>query len=119
MHRFDRACLSRRSHVFWIRKAVPVELAASLGKTDVRRSLRTKSPLVARQRARTVLIVIEEAFETLRALRLPPEARTAFDAIVNHIGRSRPHGRQMGPASEVSHAAAVPDPARPDSDRLS
>jgi hypothetical protein len=85
MHRFDRACLSRRSHVFWIRKAVPVDLAASLGKTDVRRSLRTKSPLVARQRARTVLIVIEEAFETLRALGLPPEARTAFDAIVNHM----------------------------------
>lgn len=31
MHRFERACLSRRSHVFWIRKAVPVELATGLG----------------------------------------------------------------------------------------
>jgi hypothetical protein len=66
MHRFDRACLSRRSHVFWIRKAVPGDLAASLGKTDVRRSLKTSSPLVARQRARTVLIVIEEALRRFR-----------------------------------------------------
>lgn len=85
MHRFDRACLSRRSHVFWIRKAVPGDLAASLGKTDVRRSLRTSSPLVARQRARTVLIVIEEAFETLRALGLPPEGRAALNAIINQM----------------------------------
>lgn len=41
-----------------------MELAASVGSTDVRRSLRTRSPPFARQRARTVLIVIEEAFET-------------------------------------------------------
>lgn len=62
-----------------------MDLAASLGKTDLRRSLRTSSPLVARQRARTVLIVIEEAFETLRALGLPREGRAAFDAIVNQM----------------------------------
>ncbi len=85
MHRFDRACLSRRSHVFWIRKAVPVELAASLGKTDVRRSLRTSSPLVARQRARTALVVIEEAFETLRAVGLPPQGRAALEAILTQM----------------------------------
>lgn len=85
MHRFDRICLSRRSHVFWIRKAVPAALAAGLGKTDVRRSLKTSSPLVARQRARTILVVIEEAFEMLRAMGLPPQGRAALDAILTQM----------------------------------
>lgn len=85
MHRFERACLSRRSHVFWIRKAVPVELATGLGRTDIRRSLRTSNAQVARQRARTLLVIIEEAFETLRAMGLPPQGRVALDAILNQV----------------------------------
>lgn len=85
MQRFERACLSRRSHVFWVRKAVPVELAVGLGRTDVRRSLRTSNAQVARRRARTLLVVIEEAFETLRAMGLPPQGRAALDAILNQV----------------------------------
>lgn len=85
MHGPLASSLIRRGHIFWIRKSVPVEFAPCLGTTDIRRSLRTSDARVARQRARTLVSVVEEAFETLRSVGLPPHGRSALNAIIDHV----------------------------------
>ncbi|WMT91956.1 DUF6538 domain-containing protein [Pelagibacterium sp. H642] len=75
----------RRGPVFWFRKAVPVDLIDRLGSSDIRRSLRTCNKRMARQRAWTLILVVEEAFAVLRDAGLTPGVRAAFDAILDRV----------------------------------
>ncbi|WP_332719504.1 DUF6538 domain-containing protein [Pelagibacterium mangrovi] len=75
----------RRGPVFWFRKAVPADLIDRLGRSDIRRSLRTCNKRMARQRAWTLILVVEEAFAVLRDAGLTPGVRAAFDAILDRI----------------------------------
>lgn len=80
------ACLvHRRGPVFWFRKAVPVDLTDRLGCSDIRRSLRTSNVRVARQRAWSLVLVVEDAFETLRRSGVSPEARDVFARIIGAV----------------------------------
>ena len=109
------------------RKAAPVDLAASVRSTDVRRSLRTRSPPFARQRARPALIVIEEAFGTLSRQHVTTDRsrhrrrRSSGPLQCQHLvgtGRSRPSFRLAAfgitpmplPRSPRSRPTAVPRP---------
>ncbi|XKG96927.1 tyrosine-type recombinase/integrase [Pelagibacterium halotolerans] len=62
-----------------------MDLIDRLGNSDIRRSLRTCNKRVARQRAWTLILVIEEAFAVLRDARLSPGVRAAFDAILDRV----------------------------------
>ena len=75
----------RRGPVFWFRKAVPVDLIDRLGRSDIRRSLRTCNLRVAKQRAWSLILLIEDAFAELRAAGFTPGARAALDAILNQM----------------------------------
>lgn len=75
----------RRGSVFWFRKAVPAGLTDRLGRSDIRRSLRTSNKRVARQRSWTLILVIEDAFAVLRDAELTPCVRGAFDAILGRV----------------------------------
>ncbi|MEP0510568.1 MAG: DUF6538 domain-containing protein [Aurantimonas coralicida] len=77
--------VGRRGSVFWFRKPVPVDLIARLGKSDIRRSLRTCDRRTATKRGWALVRAVEEAFETLRSAGLGPHARLAFGAILDHV----------------------------------
>ncbi|SKA22199.1 Site-specific recombinase XerD [Consotaella salsifontis] len=62
-----------------------MDLVSCLGKSDIRRSLRTSDARAARRRAWTLLRAVEEAFETLRRAGLSSDARSAFGAILDHV----------------------------------
>ena len=80
------ACsVHRRGLVLWFRKTVPVDLTDRLGCSDIRRSLRTSNVRVARQRAWSLVLVIEEAVETLRRSGISPEARDVFARIIGAL----------------------------------
>ncbi|MEH6720773.1 MAG: DUF6538 domain-containing protein [Aurantimonas endophytica] len=77
--------VTRRGSVFWFRRPVPVDLIARLGKSDIRRSLRTCDRRTATRRGWALVRAVEEAFETLRSAGLGPDARSAFGAILDHV----------------------------------
>lgn len=85
MLKFTSSLVHRRGPVFWFRKSVPVDLIDRLGSSDIRRSLRTSNGRLARQRAWTLILLVEDAFAVLRAEGLSPCARSALDAIINRM----------------------------------
>ncbi|MDF2798310.1 MAG: integrase family protein [Devosia sp.] len=85
MLRSTSSLVHRRGLVYWFRKSVPVDLIDRLGSSDLRRSLRTCNGRVARQRAWTLILLVEDAFAVLRAEGLSPNARSVLDAIINRV----------------------------------
>jgi integrase len=75
----------RRGPVYWFRRSVPVDLIDRLGNTDIRRSLRTCNKRVARQRAWTLVLLVEEAFAILRDAGLKPGARDALNVVLGRV----------------------------------
>jgi hypothetical protein len=85
LHGSTSSLVHRRGPVCWFRKAVPVDLTDRLGSSDIRRSLRTCSARMARQRAWALILVVEDAFAVLRDAELSPGAREASNAIFSHV----------------------------------
>lgn len=85
MLRSTSSLVHRRGPVFWFRKAVPVDLIDRLGSSDIRRSLRTCNARVARQRAWTLVLLIEEAFAVLRDAGLSSGARDALNVVLGRV----------------------------------
>lgn len=104
MHGSIAPSVARRGHVFWIRKSIPAEFAASLGTTDIRRSLFTSDTRMSKRSARTLVSVVEEAFETLRSMGLPPQARSALDAVIDHVMDDfDSNGRRKEPIATITN----------------
>lgn len=85
MHRSTSSLVHRRGPVFWFRKSVPVDLIDRLGSSDIRRSLRTCNARVARQRAWSLVLLLEDAFAVLRDAGLTPGARDALTVVVGNL----------------------------------
>lgn len=85
MLRSTSSLVHRRGPVFWFRRSVPVDLIDRLGGSDIRRSLRTCNARVARQRAWTLVLLIEDAFAVLRNAGLTPGARDALNVVLGHV----------------------------------
>jgi uncharacterized coiled-coil DUF342 family protein len=60
--------LVRRGNMFHFRIAVPRELMARVGKSEIKTTLRTTDPLTARQRSRVLSSAIEALFEEVRRM---------------------------------------------------
>jgi hypothetical protein len=56
-----------KTGVYWLRKVVPVDLRAAVGKRELIRSLGTKDPKEARARAPAVIAELEAVLEAARA----------------------------------------------------
>ena len=56
-----------KTGVFWLRKRVPADLVAVLGKTKERYSLKTRDPAVAKQRHAEELLKLEKRWAGLRS----------------------------------------------------
>lgn len=109
MHASIASFVHRRGPVFWFRRAVPEDLASGLGETDIRRSLKTSDARLARQRAWSLVLVVEEAFAKLRSAGLAPGARDALSAILDNVMDDFDKGpAAMGRARQVSHAVRQP-----------
>lgn len=52
--------------IFWLRKRVPDDLRPILGKTEEKRSLKTRDPLEAKRRLAAALVELEQRWENLR-----------------------------------------------------
>jgi integrase len=66
-----------KSGVYWLRKGVPEDLRALVGKREEKRSLRTRDPVEAKRRHAEALAEIEERWANLRA---GPKALTEREA---------------------------------------
>ena len=66
------------THVYYFRKAVPADLRATIGKWEVRRSLKTKNQAEARERYAKVAAEIAAEWKRLRSL---PEGLTKREAL--------------------------------------
>jgi hypothetical protein len=60
--------LVRRGNTFHFRIAVPRELVARVGRSEIKTTLRTTDPLTARQRSRVLSSAIEALFEEVRRM---------------------------------------------------
>lgn len=85
MLRSTSSLVHRRGPVFQFRKSVPVDLIDRLGSSDIRRSLRTCNARVARQRAWTLALLIEEAFAVLRDAGLTSGTRDALNVVLGRV----------------------------------
>ena len=65
------------SGVYWLRKGVPEDLRALVGKREEKRSLQTRDPVEAKRRHAEALAEIEERWANLRA---GPKALTEREA---------------------------------------
>ncbi|MFL5220031.1 MAG: DUF6538 domain-containing protein [Microvirga sp.] len=62
--------------MYWLRKRVPRDLIAVLGKREVKRSLGTRDPGEAKRRHAEELTKLEKRWEELRSARLQPYERS-------------------------------------------
>lgn len=74
--------LMRRGETYYVRAAVPKDIVSAFGKTEVKRSLRTKDPKEARKRIAQEAAAISEEFETFRESQIASVQATASDACV-------------------------------------
>ncbi|ACA15991.1 integrase domain protein SAM domain protein [Methylobacterium sp. 4-46] len=63
----SRPQLHPRSGVYWLRKRVPADLVAAVGKREVTLSLQTKDPAEARKRCAEELLKLEQQWAGLRS----------------------------------------------------
>jgi integrase len=92
--------LWRRGGRYWFRKAVPIDLADILGRTEVRCSLATSERAVAQKRALAMLVALEQVYEVLRSERPLEPTKRLLGTFVVDFGLN-------GGGSDVSlHAAS-------------
>lgn len=107
--------LQRRAGIYWFRKTHPVDLAKIIGQAEVRCSLRTNHREVAKQRARQLLVAVENVYAVLRSDRpLEPTkllvtefARDAIENASSTIGMD-PTARRLQQAVDALGGAALP-----------
>ncbi|HEY5777908.1 MAG TPA: site-specific integrase [Terrimicrobiaceae bacterium] len=94
--------LHRRGSHWWIRKAVPIDLAEFLGIFQLRRSLRTRDAALARRRALQLLVQVDDVYAVLRSKRpLMPTRQLALALLDDALSLN------SGTEPMVSHRAEM------------
>ncbi|MEO1293735.1 MAG: site-specific integrase, partial [Pseudomonadota bacterium] len=106
----------KRGEIFLYERRVPLQYAAVVGRRRVRRSLRTKDPIVATQRAIELDKQYKAQWEALRAGQAP-EQHEAYE-VAKRVAETagfvyKPSAEIVDPAEIMARVEALPDdPAR-------
>lgn len=93
---FKMAHPIKRNGIFWLRKKVPDDLRPLLGKTEVKKSLKTRDPAEAKIRFARAIAEIEESWSRLRAGLVTLTNREAY-ALAGEICRDVIYERENDP----------------------
>ncbi|GLS42879.1 DUF6538 domain-containing protein [Methylobacterium brachythecii] len=94
-----------KTHTYWFRRRVPKELLFLVGRTEERKSLRTKEPTVARTQYLLTAIEVEERWSLLRRA-AGALASAASDETPAGIARSLPGPPEPPPTAPSSRKSA-------------
>lgn len=76
MQRYDELYLFRRGRTFYFRFRIPQQFVETLGIHEIRRSLRTSDPKLARRRCRRMSVALSKLITWLEGMAEPTKSET-------------------------------------------